>query len=775
MIRQHLEVLFGGCAGFVPVRVLKEKNGIDARGFNPFVPCQKDFIDRVVGHAEKAAERRLACFVVPGTVANSGRAKAEDIVQIATVLVDLDSGDIAAARRLLEAYLGEPTLVIASGGLTDDGQERLHLYWRLNEVAAGEDLVRLCALRGDLAAKVGGDPSFASAHQPIRLAGSIYGKGGVRRLVRIIAQSDTAYALGALCKAASEMPQLPGVPQIDTGIKRRKGPRVADLQIKTIHEGGVDEVTRFQAIGKVCGHWINLARSGRISLSEAWLHVLEHNAANISPPWDEARLRESFDAILKRDIEKHGPMPEVDLDDTPNDGTSSDGDDHGSYVPPSPPEPFSEDDIADRFAARYRNRLRFVAARGRWMRWNGKVWVADETAKTLELVRRMARAAAAMIDDRTMSRRLCSEKLYRSVEKIARSDPRMAEAATVWDRGDMVINTPSGLLDLETGYLREAAPADLVTRMAGASPGGECPRWDRFLMEVTGDDAEMVAYLQRVAGYCLTGSMKEQVFFFLQGSGANGKSIFISVLTAILGDYAASAPLGTFASVYGDKHPTDLAGIASARAVFVTETEAGKPWAESRIKAITGGDKLSVRFLYKDFFEVQPSFKIVVAGNARPRLVGVGEAMKRRLHLIPFNVTIPPEQRDKDLLQTLLNERNGIFAWALKGCAQWQRIGLAPPETVLSAAVGYFQDEDIVGQWIEECCATGPQFRAPSLQLYKAWSEWADARGYPVGTQRALGEELRTRGYIQYRTGRERGWQGLRPLIRDPLASAEAA
>lgn len=188
--------------------------------------------------------------------------------------------------------------------------------------------------------------------------------------------------------------------------------------------------------------------------------------------------------------------------------------------------------------------------------------------------------------------------------------------------------------------------------------------------------------------------------------------------------------------------------------------------------AITGGDKLRVRFLYRDFFEIEPTFKILVAGNSRPRLVGVGEAMKRRLHLLPFDITIPPENREKDLQDQLHRERDGIFLWMLQGCRAWQENGLQPPPCIHEAAHEYFRDEDLVTQWIEERCETQGQIKAASSLLYKSWAEWAEARGFEPGSQRSLGEELRSRGYKAYRTGGERGWLGLRPQHAPANANA---
>jgi putative DNA primase/helicase len=264
------------------------------------------------------------------------------------------------------------------------------------------------------------------------------------------------------------------------------------------------------------------------------------------------------------------------------------------------------------------------------------------------------------------------------------------------------------------------------------------------------------------------------VFFFLHGGGANGKSVFLSVLADVLGDYGVTAPLETFMVGKGERHPTELAGLKGARLVTVNETESGRAWAESRIKSITGGDKLRVRFMHRDFFEFLPTFKLLIAGNHRPRLVGVGEAMRRRLHLVPFEVTIPAECRDRKLLLKLRAERDGILGWMLDGCAEWRRLGLAPPTSVVDAAHAYFEDEDVVGQWIDEECHVDPAKSSAASALFASWAAWADRHGLERGSQRDLGEALKARGFEQKRSARSRGWQGIVPM-RVPGARGDAA
>ena len=215
-----------------------------------------------------------------------------------------------------------------------------------------------------------------------------------------------------------------------------------------------------------------------------------------------------------------------------------------------------------------------------------------------------------------------------------------------------------------------------------------------------------------MVGYCLTGVTSEHALFFLYGTGANGKSVFVSTLAAILGDYATIAAMDMFMATTGDRHPTDMAGLRGARMVSSIETEQGRRWAESKLKALTGGDRITARFMRQDFFEFTPQFKLLVAGNHKPAIRNVDEAMRRRLHMIPFTVTIPPAKRDQRLQDRLLAERDGILAWAVQGCLEWQRVGLRPPAAVKAATDEYFEAEDALGRWMAEGCVRGANLTA---------------------------------------------------------------
>ncbi|MBA3325752.1 MAG: hypothetical protein H0T41_11000 [Rhodobacteraceae bacterium] len=424
------------------------------------------------------------------------------------------------------------------------------------------------------------------------------------------------------------------------------------------------------------------------------------------------------------------------------------------------PVRFTEDALAATFADRYAETWRYVSAWGQWLTWSGVVWQREDTLRAFDLARRVCREAAAQ-SDAAKKAKLSSAATVSAVERLARADRSHASTTEVWDRDPWQLNTPKGVVDLRSGTV---APHDKrlhMTKTAGASASGDCPLWMEFLDTVTAGDAELQVYLQRMAGYCLSGVTREHALFFLYGTGANGKSVFVGALTAIMGDYATGAPMDMFMASRGDRHPTDMAGLRGARIVTSIETEQGSRWAESKLKALTGGDKITARFMRQDFFEFMPQFKLVIVGNHKPSIRSVDEAMKRRLHMVPFTVKIPEAMRDKRLPDRLLAERDGILAWALIGCLEWQRTGLRPPPAVMAATKDYFEAEDTLARWIGERCVKGPQHTEGSAALYSSWKAWAEASGEYARSMKRFSETLSARGFQKWDTREVRGFRGI--------------
>ncbi|HET9409791.1 MAG TPA: phage/plasmid primase, P4 family [Candidatus Sulfotelmatobacter sp.] len=412
---------------------------------------------------------------------------------------------------------------------------------------------------------------------------------------------------------------------------------------------------------------------------------------------------------------------------------------------------FSEDTLALRFTDRHIDDLRYVARWGRWLRYDGTCWREDAVLDVFDKCRVVCREASEEClreGNVSLARQLVDVSTVAAVHRLATSDQRTAATTDQWDASVWLLNTPGGAVDVCAGEFRPCVREDYCTKITAVAPAGGCPQWLRFLERITNQDLELERFLQRMVGYCLTGSTREQCLFFLYGTGANGKSVFEVTISGILGDYAKTAPIETFIASAGERHPTDLAGLQGARLVTAVETEQDRRWAESKIKTLTGGDPISVRFMRQDFFEYTPQFKLVIAGNHKPALRSVNEAIRRRFHLVPFNVTIPEAERDLQLAEKLRTEWPGILQWAIDGCIEWYRDGLNPPTIMKDATTAYLANEDHVARWIEDCCAVGVREVAKTKALYKSYCEWCEANNEKPLSSKEFSPELDRKGYV---------------------------
>ena len=428
---------------------------------------------------------------------------------------------------------------------------------------------------------------------------------------------------------------------------------------------------------------------------------------------------------------------------------------------------FSDEDLALRFALRHAMNLRFVASWNRWLFWNGVQWQFEATLRAWDFARQICREAAAQCNGKKASAIASARTIY-AVERLARSDRRLAAVVDQWDADPWLLNTPGGVIDLQTGQQRPHSAQDYQTKITAVGPHGGCPRFLAFLARITGGDVEVVAYIRRLLGYALTGLTREHVLFFGYGTGANGKSVLLSTVSGVLGDYHKTAPIETFTASNADRHPTDLASLRGARLVTATETEEDRRWAESRIKQLTGGDTIAARFMRQDFFEYRPAFKLIIAGNHKPSLRSVDGAIRRRFHLIPFAVTIPPEERDGELAEKLKSEWPGILAWLIEGCLEWQAESLRPPTAVLEATEAYLSAEDLLAACLEERCQRIPSQWTSSAALFSSWSASAAAAGENPGSNKRFAQALKSRGFVSNRKKFGRGFEGLRLIPEAP-------
>ena len=396
----------------------------------------------------------------------------------------------------------------------------------------------------------------------------------------------------------------------------------------------------------------------------------------------------------------------------------------------------------EHFARLYGDRLRFDHRRRSWLIWAGHWWREDDQ----NLVRRFAKDAAreryggateiADLDERAREARFAigSENRQRldAMLRAAESEPPLSDAGDSWDAEPWLLGVANGVLNLRTGSLRPGAAGDRITRHTQIpfDPAATCPRWERFLEEVLRGDAELIDYIWRAAGYGLTGVVSEQCVFMCHGSGANGKSVFLAILRETLGQYAFNAPFSTFEAKDRSSIPNDLAALAGRRLVTASETNEGSRLNEARLKALTGGDPITARFLHGEFFTYQPVAKLWLAVNHRPEVRDDSYGFWRRVRLVPFLRQFR-DDADAGLLDTLRAELPGILAWAVRGAIAWRERGLEPPAAVLSATEAYRVESDPLAGFLEECCVEGVGLSVVASEIYRAYRGWAEAQGLP--------------------------------------------
>jgi putative DNA primase/helicase len=422
----------------------------------------------------------------------------------------------------------------------------------------------------------------------------------------------------------------------------------------------------------------------------------------------------------------------------------------------------TEDSAAVDFVELHRDDLRYCHSTGAWFRWNGVTWSKDDTGAAYQWARELARKRAEDLDEK--KRYITSKTSFASgVERFAKVDPAVAVTISYWDSDPLLLGTPGGTIDLRTGELIESRQDDGITKLIAVAPSDDpCPRWLRFLNETTGEDGELIRFLQQWCGYALTGLTREHALVFVYGPGGNGKSVFLNTVTGILKGYATTAAMDTFTASQSDKHPTDLAMLRGARLVTASETEEGRAWAESRIKQMTGGDPITARFMRQDFFTFTPQFKLMIVGNHKPVLKNVDEAARRRFLIVPFERK--PENPDRELEEKLKAEAPGILRWMIEGCLDWQANGLVKPPSVLAATEEYFSDQDLFAHWLtDECdCEPGNTHKSEtSGKLFKSWKEYAIAAGNSPGSQQSFKDQMIRHGFRFYRSARAREFSAL--------------
>lgn len=528
-------------------------------------------------------------------------------------------------------------------------------------------------------------------------------------------------------------------------------------------------------------------RSRGATADEILAAITAVNHSRCRPPLDDFELRKIAESIARYEPQVVLPEPEIDvsqliqpahLDDAPP----------VSDLPLSPERHAPDGLITDlgnarRLARRHGHLLRWSPASD-WLYWTREVWVPDEARRVYSL-------AKEIVDDLLEEVSHCEdenerERLMKSAVKcqaaprinalpdLLRCEPGIYVNVDALDRDPYLLNCRNGTVDLRTGALRPHDRSDLLTKLAAVAfdDSAPCPTWTRFLERIFGGDRDLIEFVQRLMGYCATGSIREQILAIFHGGGQNGKSTLLEAVRRVLGEYVGHASTNTFMAQdrASSEVGYDLARLRGCRLVTVIESGEGRRLNEELIKQATGGDPIAARAPYRQGFTYVPTFKLLIAANHRPRVTGTDFALWRRLRLVPFDVTVPPEERDPLLLEKLLAESEGILAWIVQGAVSWNRDGLQAPDRVRVATEAYRSDQDVVQRFVDECCEKGAGLSEPARDLYAAFMSWAREGGESEVSTKRFGTRLGELGLTPSKSGSVRFWLGIR--LRPPAEDA---
>jgi P4 family phage/plasmid primase-like protien len=461
----------------------------------------------------------------------------------------------------------------------------------------------------------------------------------------------------------------------------------------------------------------------------------------------------------------------------------------------SSPVSYSDEWMVDCVLPHLQNQIRYIPGPGGqagvWYYWDRYRWSPDGRMECETEVRAMMRRLAQRLQElaaqapskaegkplHQAAKRAQSNEGISAVLRLLRA--KVACRETDFDRDPMVLNTPGGVIDLTDGTISPVVEGALFARATAYAPApGKMPLFQRFLHDLTGGDRDFERFLQKLAGYTLTGDVSEKILGYAWGSNSDtGKSTYIRVLDVLLGDYSDTVDVSAFISGHkGDRIPADLARLPGVRLVTATEPAAGHAWDERRIKAITGGDEISARFLYGQWFTYQPQFKILIVGNHEPEIRHVDDAMLRRILILPFNKKVPREKQIENLATRMVEEEGPqILHWMVEGCLAWRKEGLAPPEVVTARTKQYADEQDTLGAFVAECCEAGPTYEIDRQTLYNYWAAYCRERDEDPGGAKSFrglflpwAEKLNLKeSQIETASGqRRRGYLGLRLRLR---------
>jgi putative DNA primase/helicase len=435
--------------------------------------------------------------------------------------------------------------------------------------------------------------------------------------------------------------------------------------------------------------------------------------------------------------------------------------------------------MAERLAARFAGRLLHAHGLG-WHYWDGTRWALDKDGAATRAVVLIAKQALAEVAQMSGTPR---DELYSDVKKIesasgirgtldiAGSLRPLTTAAERLDADPYLFNTATGTLDLRTGEVRDHSPEDLITKVAGCGidVNAHGPEFSKFVEEIL-PDPEVRGFVQRLFGYAMLGQVREHVLPIFTGTGKNGKSTLLDVVSQALGDYAISAEPELLVE-RGGAHPTGQADLLGARLAVCSETDKGRRLAAATVKRLTGGDKVRARKMRQDFFEFDPSHTIIMVTNHKPVVSGDDPAMWRRIIVVPFDVVV--EHPDARLPERLALELPAVLAWAYEGYKAYEEQGLEAPETVQQRTDTFRTESDTLGRFLNDRAIASPHAHVQARELFSAWAQWCHEGGEEAGTEKAFADAMALRGYDKKRASRGQIYRGVGLAAKDDTDEPE--
>ena len=428
---------------------------------------------------------------------------------------------------------------------------------------------------------------------------------------------------------------------------------------------------------------------------------------------------------------------------------------------------------AENFVLLHKDYLRFCKSRKKWLKWDGFIWVIDEGGEAHRaaiITVRAIRYVASFIKDGDARARV--EKWSKDSESLGRRNAMISTAthlepieATIetFDHNQYLLGLKNGTVDLSSGIFRDAIRDDYISMRCNVdyAPNATAPLWDKFLHEIFAGDEELISWIQRAVGYSLTGDTSEQVLVILYGTGANGKSVLLEILSYLLGNYAANTPFSTFEASKRNEATNDLAALKGKRFVTAIETNEDRRLDEARVKSVTGGDAITCRFLFGEFFTYKPTFKIWMAVNHKPLIKGTDRGIWRRIRLIPFLQNFEGKA-DRELVSKLKTELPGILNWALIGLREWKQYGLGTAKAIELASDEYRNESDLLQQWVDEFVTLDSNEKTGCADAYNSFKEWSKSRGYPVFSMNSFSRGMTEKGFKGKSNGKRREYVGLK-------------